>query len=618
MATIYLSDSSPYMLEWTVDGLVYANYQRTFYWQLYTSSGNRVAAVSTVVGAGSDAKSTTQAFTNLSPDTIYNIIVVCKQTTDTDGNKLDSDDYITWDSWTSGGRTDEVPVPDTPTITSISPYSPRGLQIKCTDSDYADYYYWSVYGEDGNPVILNKRTSTNSYSTGNLSYNTYYSVDVYCVNDSGDSGRSNEKGCYTYAKGTTLTGKRTAQSPGYVTFGDVSDTSFSYVTIKISKDDGATWSNASSTTYWTATNIANTSGTSGVLQLTLGTENTYLVKIGWCNADKKEGSYTIVTLPKWGVPNAPTFSIAAVAPTSSEYNNNTRSLTVTVNTQYDATQFTARRYYWDSKGNTNGYESQYKTVNPTITSTVEFTFSGLTPNTYYIIAIVPENTYTNLNYGAQETTKNSPYTYPSAPDIIKCRISGSNTIATLDYNSGFSSFVLQRSKNNSSWSTITSKASLSGTTLTISYADTTYSYFRILYYNKDKVADTSHYVYFELATKPSLWSWTTPNTHVKAKTALDNKSAPSNFPYSVWNDMCELTNDVLSYTDDKSWSSKYATLANTKMTNSDKTLTAVRFNSLRYNIPNCSLSTVYKNSPVYAYYFTTMMDELNTYINSLD
>ena len=125
-----------------------------------------------------------------------------------------------------------------------------------------------------------------------------------------------------------------------------------------------------------------------------------------------------------------------------------------------------------------------------------------------------------------------------------------------------------------------------------------------------------------------VWSWSASNgtwtngnaTYTKnAKTAVDNQGAISNFSYLVWNDLVDKVAEVLSMTDD-TWSSNYANQSATRMSSSDKVLTAKRFNSLRFNIgrkQSTGLDEVSTGDPVYGWYFTRLTDRLNTYINSL-
>lgn len=90
-------------------------------------------------------------------------------------------------------------------------------------------------------------------------------------------------------------------------------------------------------------------------------------------------------------------------------------------------------------------------------------------------------------------------------------------------------------------------------------------------------------------TSVAAWAWTISNGSatkeqtIAAYTATTNKTATTNFSYLVWNDMVDKCKEILDAIN-SSWDSRYASYTNTKMTSSDKVLTAKRFNSLRYNI----------------------------------
>ena len=85
------------------------------------------------------------------------------------------------------------------------------------------------------------------------------------------------------------------------------------------------------------------------------------------------------------------------------------------------------------------------------------------------------------------------------------------------------------------------------------------------------------------ASAPAYWSWTASTARRKAQTALNNKGAVSDFSYTVWNELCEKVLEIRQALG-SGWNSYYLTFAKTKMTASDKTLTAARYNSLRYNV----------------------------------
>lgn len=90
-------------------------------------------------------------------------------------------------------------------------------------------------------------------------------------------------------------------------------------------------------------------------------------------------------------------------------------------------------------------------------------------------------------------------------------------------------------------------------------------------------------------TSVAAWAWNISNGSaskeqtIKAYNATSVKGAVSDFSHLVWNDMVDKCKEILDAIN-SSWDSRYSSYTNTKMTSSDKVLTASRFNSLRYNI----------------------------------
>lgn len=166
----------------------------------------------------------------------------------------------------------------------------------------------------------------------------------------------------------------------------------------------------------------------------------------------------------------------------------------------------------------------------------------------------------------------------------------------------------------------------SGNNFKISWAVTagTVYYLWVRLYSIDDTGSCNVYV-----TPPPLeideWDWSISNGSAtaaqtqKAYTAITSRGAVSDFSYLVWNDLVNKVNDVKAEVG-VSWNTKYLSLSNTLMTSSSKTLTADRFNSLRYNIgihESTELYDVYTGDEVYGWYFTTLTDALNTWIADL-
>lgn len=133
-------------------------------------------------------------------------------------------------------------------------------------------------------------------------------------------------------------------------------------------------------------------------------------------------------------------------------------------------------------------------------------------------------------------------------------------------------------------------------------------------------------VYTAAAAPPSLsvtpWSWFASNgsaTAAQTQTAYNavlDRGKVNTFSYLVWND---LVDKVYAYRTAKGyqWANNYASYANTRMSASNKTLTATKFNSLRYNIGSLystGIAEVATGDPVYGWYFVTLADCINALI----
>ena len=92
-------------------------------------------------------------------------------------------------------------------------------------------------------------------------------------------------------------------------------------------------------------------------------------------------------------------------------------------------------------------------------------------------------------------------------------------------------------------------------------------------------------------TKASVtpWDWNRSNgsaTATQTQTAygtVTSRGPLSDFSYKVWNDLCSKTLEVMT-SRNLSWVNTYGSYAETKMSSSDKRMTARRFNALRWNL----------------------------------
>ena len=156
-------------------------------------------------------------------------------------------------------------------------------------------------------------------------------------------------------------------------------------------------------------------------------------------------------------------------------------------------------------------------------------------------------------------------------------------------------------------------------------AGTTYYFWvRLIYI--DTTGTTTAHVSPPPKVKP--WDWTASNGNASATatkaayTAITNRGATTAFSYLVWNDLVDKVLEALSAEGD-SWntnSSKYLSSSSTKMSSSDKTLTAARFNALRWNIGrhySTDITDRSKGQQVLGSYFTTLTDALNSWIATI-
>lgn len=136
---------------------------------------------------------------------------------------------------------------------------------------------------------------------------------------------------------------------------------------------------------------------------------------------------------------------------------------------------------------------------------------------------------------------------------------------------------------------------------------------------------TQYFTTEESSVSVEEWSWNSSNgsasaTQTKsAYNAITNKGTTDGFSYLVWNDMVDKVYEILDAIGG-SWNSKYASYSATKMSSTDKSLTAKRFNSLRYNIGlhySTEIDEVYRGDTVYGRYFTMLSNCINSWIGGL-
>lgn len=130
----------------------------------------------------------------------------------------------------------------------------------------------------------------------------------------------------------------------------------------------------------------------------------------------------------------------------------------------------------------------------------------------------------------------------------------------------------------------------------------------------------------------ALWDWNASNGTAsaeqtkKAYSAITGNGTVNQFSYLVWNDMVRKAKEIIDaqnddwYTTDADGEMTYLSYADTLMSSEDRTLTAERFNALRFNIGTrvtTQIAQQAKGDIVYGSYFITLAECLNEWIGQL-
>ena len=111
------------------------------------------------------------------------------------------------------------------------------------------------------------------------------------------------------------------------------------------------------------------------------------------------------------------------------------------------------------------------------------------------------------------------------------------------------------------------------------------------------------------------WTWTPAE-----REAFTNHGSCRVIAYTRWNELCEKVVEIhTAHGSTGTWNSHYLSLNDTKMTAYDKTLTAARFNSLRYNIGthySTGIQEVSTGDIVMGEYFIKLETSINGWIDA--
>ena len=286
---------------------------------------------------------------------------------------------------------------------------------------------------------------------------------------------------------------------------------------------------------------------------------------------------------------------------------------------------TLRTVRWNIDGK---YKGSTETIPNGDTESSEFTFTGLTPGTSYRIGAYLTWSGGSNSIFLDVETADAPFDgdidTKCTTDSISARLVGINT----DYpnNKKRVTFYVAGSQVSSfTFAGVPSSGTTKWMTKTGLKPGTRYS---VSIEVEDLVTGWSNSWSTRVTTDKivvAAWNWNASNGDASAaltkaaKYAVDHKGSLSDFSYKVWNDMCKKVLDIENAAG-LQWNPKYAEYLDTKMSSTDKVLTADRFNSLRYNIGrsySTGIDEVKSGWPVLGSYFVTLTDCMNAWINEL-
>lgn len=272
-----------------------------------------------------------------------------------------------------------------------------------------------------------------------------------------------------------------------------------------------------------------------------------------------------------------------------------------------------RKFLWSIDGVYKGYNTSppYSTTSPA------WYFYGLYPGTSYDIScdiygvVGGVDTYLTTLFGSAGTYIDTPTNFQA--------VKTSGTSAQLSWNSvyGANSYWVEISVEGGGagpWYFQVYSTSEPVTNLTKGY---TY-YFRVSSQGADFTSAWSSSIALNFPLLDQ-WYWNTTELN-----AFNNHGPLTDILYSRWNEFVDRIQDAITEDASTWWisSGDGATLdyLSTKMSIGDKTMTAARFNSVRYNIGSRAATGItrkYIGDTIYGNYFITLQNSLNTWISNL-
>ena len=515
--------------------------------------------------------------------------------------------------WPAGSGTVTVSPAAPTTSFSFPATTTNSITVRVVvDSNYPYHkIYWrksssssaSTYPSSG----YVSKTSTFTYTITGLDPDTSYTINVECATSSSGANATQltAKSTSTDALPTpTATMSVSNYTHDSITVTITSDSNYPYYRVTCADPNGTTKTSA----YATSTSRTFTGLTANTL---------YTLKLT-CATNSSGANSQARTQLSQRTRSLPTTSFT-LSPSDTS---------ITVNISRD-TSYNYHRIAWrkTSESTASWYPSQTSYAQ----GLNSYTITGLDWNTNYTVNLFVSYSSSGDPYeiGAKTTTTTQPsptVTYTAVPDVnsitvnitadsnypyyqIAYRVSGAASSTTqyipssssVTYHSGAVSVPINNLQQGTSYIINVKYANNSSQTYSGWLGETTVT----------------------TGVPLSKWSWSASNGNATATqtsnayTAVTSNGYTTSFSYLVWNDMCDKVKEVLDVFG-YPWSPNFLNLANTKMSSSDKEMTADRWNSLRYNVGShytTGISEVDVGDIIYGSLFTTLMTSVNNWID---
>jgi len=253
---------------------------------------------------------------------------------------------------------------------------------------------------------------------------------------------------------------------------------------------------------------------------------------------------------------------------------------------------------------------------------VSVTIRGLSPSTtytLYAILCLEDGTH----QGAVDYT--SATTLEDLPSFSVGEVTGTSATIHVTHGTGYNAFRIYVRNEDSSFVFDEKTVQTGNFTYPVTGLELGTKYYaRVGYWTSTETTTWNWCGLDDFTTTKSVenWSWDKSNGSAsaeetkKAEHAVKNRGPVSDFSYKVWNDMVNKAATVIKLRG-QTWIDDDVSmdLASTLMTETDREMTAARFNSLRWNLGHYvatnTPSTVSGETPIMGEYFISLAQAIN-------